>query len=271
MNNFKKQLLDNNELHLEIPITFDCNLKCKNCKNFSNIINEHIEYPLKTFKSDIEYLNKINANLKSVIIYGGEPLLNKNLFEYINIIRLIYNNRCKINILTNGVRLDTSDEFIDNLLRTDAHICVNVYPPFKDKVENIIKFYKSKGVLIHKTNNEIDNAEIQVNDKFRKTKFRINNPKDQEIQFNKCKGDLLNLFMSNFYVCSVNMNVKHVNKRYNSNFKYSFKSIYDFNSNSDIVDFCKTSSELCKICFMPYNDYEQYKRVPQFKIDFYEY
>lgn len=47
MNNFKKQLLDNNELHLEIPITFDCNLKCKNCKNFSNIINEHIEYPLK--------------------------------------------------------------------------------------------------------------------------------------------------------------------------------------------------------------------------------
>ena len=88
--------------YFEISLALHCNLKCKECSHLSPFApNEFYEF--ETFKKDIDILNSV-YHVKELRFMGGEPLLNKNLVNYIE-----YTKKIKfaetIGVCTNGILL----------------------------------------------------------------------------------------------------------------------------------------------------------------------
>lgn len=82
--------------------TYGCNFRCPFCHNATLVIDE-----AQLFSVDeiLSYLNKRKGILDGVCISGGEPLLQKDLFEFI----------AKIKELGLLVKLDTNGSYPDKL------------------------------------------------------------------------------------------------------------------------------------------------------------
>jgi len=87
--NFKQHLKSKFGM-LEIPqiefnLSTKCSLRCKHCSNFIPCINtdEHSFITINDFKSQIDNLLKAVHKVKNLLLIGGEPLLVKNLDEYL--------------------------------------------------------------------------------------------------------------------------------------------------------------------------------------------
>lgn len=115
MDNKEKSIRD---IYLEINT--QCNISCPYCYNKENLFYKK-EINLDSLESIIEYISKVDC--KRVIISGGEPLLNKNFKEIIELL-YISNVRGIINI---------EIQLISNLYLLD---------------KSLYEFLKSKNVLI---------------------------------------------------------------------------------------------------------------------------
>ena len=99
MINQKVQLLD-----LETDLWEQCNLRCAQCTHSSPYFTAFDEYyKLDKFKEDLTNLSRI-AHINTFRIVGGEPLLNKKLFDYVKFIKEI-NITDNLTIFTNGLVL----------------------------------------------------------------------------------------------------------------------------------------------------------------------
>ena len=96
--------------NLQIPITFDCNLKCKNCSFGCDKFTKRNAFYITTEKFK-EYLTEIdriatNSNIPvSLTIFGGEPLLHPDVIEFLNILYDYKIHVSYIEITTNGIKL----------------------------------------------------------------------------------------------------------------------------------------------------------------------
>ena len=93
-------------------LTNNCNLKCKYCFLENNPNNSHHceRMVFSTAKNAIdkffEYLQNTNQNKASIIFYGGEPLLEKELFKNSILYCLNLPIDWNLSIITNGTLLD---------------------------------------------------------------------------------------------------------------------------------------------------------------------
>ena len=101
-----------------IEITNDCNLRCYHCYNDSSPLKGHKYISLDNFH---HFLNKaIQCKTKTISLSGGEPLLNPDLIDIVN---LICNNSISCRIITNGVLINKS--FLSNI-PSSVHIQVSL-------------------------------------------------------------------------------------------------------------------------------------------------
>lgn len=140
---------------IEIDLHEMCNLKCVHCTHSSpHFSNKDPIYSLNQFETDIETLSDI-SHVKSLRIVGGEPFLNKQLFDYIKIIKK-YKITDNIKIFTNGILLNKADE---RIFESIDELRVTVYPSItKDKLDiisNNIKQIKDKFPNLLLVDNEI--------------------------------------------------------------------------------------------------------------------
>lgn len=121
--------------------TKGCNLKCPFCHNSSLISGNDDTYidEDEIFK----YLNKRKNIIEGVCISGGEPLLQKDIKEFIRKIKLL---GLKVKLDTNGTNPDLILSLInDNLLDYIAMDIKNIKSKYeltsgaKVKIENILK------------------------------------------------------------------------------------------------------------------------------------
>ena len=89
--------------YLEAKLIDRCNFNCRACIPFSNIAGDGI-YEIDEFKKDIGRLAKLYQNIKLFRLLGGEPLLLKNLNEYIQAVRKHF-LQSELIIVTNGILL----------------------------------------------------------------------------------------------------------------------------------------------------------------------
>ncbi len=132
---------------LEIGITYDCQCKCEKCSSFS-LLNRK-EPPLtaqdyKLLSSHIVALGVIHLN-----ITGGEPLLNKSLFE---ILAALDTSRFVVTINTNGLLLDR--EMIDKLEKAGVDIIkISIDSPVSTEHDSITgvegSFRKAQSALAY--------------------------------------------------------------------------------------------------------------------------
>lgn len=103
---------------LEVDLWEQCNLRCTQCTHSSPYFTSADQnYEIEQFKQDVASLNKI-AHVGVFRIVGGEPLLNKNLIQYVRFLKES-NIADYITIFTNGLVLShTNNEvfsYIDRL------------------------------------------------------------------------------------------------------------------------------------------------------------
>ena len=71
---------------IEFNITTACTLKCKHCSNFIPYLKKDEQCPMNfdDFKNKLDNLLKAVHKIKNLLLIGGEPLLVKNLHEYLD-------------------------------------------------------------------------------------------------------------------------------------------------------------------------------------------
>ena len=135
--------------YLQIPITFDCNLKCKNCSFGCDKFTKRNAFYITTEKFK-EYLTEIdriatNSNIPfSLTILGGEPLLHPDVIEFLNILYDYKIHVSDIVLSTNGIKLlSMPDSFFTIIKKLDVTICVSKYP-ININYDKIFKYVESK-------------------------------------------------------------------------------------------------------------------------------
>ncbi len=132
--------------YLEFHVNDHCNLNCKYCNNFSNLVKEEVFTDFDAFSKDICRLKELVEHIYIIRILGGEPLLNKEVYRYVELIREVY-PYSEIRIVTNALLLKQIDEkLIDTMKKNNGVFEVSAYPIMYDKLDSVFEFLEKKGI-----------------------------------------------------------------------------------------------------------------------------
>jgi organic radical activating enzyme len=132
---------------IEFYITNVCNLTCENCNRFNN---HHFTgwQRWSDYKHIYQKWSEL-VDIPSIVILGGEPLLNPTIVEWIQGLNQIFN--CEVQVLTNGTRLNHVDGLYDALLfkskknnaQNNIEISLHNIDDWNEIRENISHFFKN--------------------------------------------------------------------------------------------------------------------------------
>lgn len=124
--------MENNKIllqDLEVDLWEQCNLRCAQCTHSSPYFTSVDQnYELEQFKQDVTNLSKV-AQVDVFRIVGGEPLMNKNLTEYVKFLRES-NIANYITIFTNGLVLSHTNNEVFNYI---DRLRISVYNTLEEK------------------------------------------------------------------------------------------------------------------------------------------
>ena len=130
-------------------ITTRCTFKCKYCSNLMPYFTQHYEYDEKDIYDDLNLLFKKADYLASYYILGGEPLLNKNLPEILEMVCDNFADRIGyIQIITNG-SIIPSETLLNTMKKNDIKIRISDYTraiPYRKKFEEVIRIFDEYGI-----------------------------------------------------------------------------------------------------------------------------
>ena len=123
--------------YLELHAAHHCNLNCKGCGHYSNIAEP--EFPtLSEFERDSARLKELIIHIRKIRLLGGEPLLNPELPQMIQIMHDAF-PQSDIRIATNGLLIPNADEQLFKAMRDyEVRFDISLYPPTK-KLMKIIQ------------------------------------------------------------------------------------------------------------------------------------
>lgn len=141
--------IDNSKPRLyqvEIELSEGCNLNCKGCFQFSNLVEGKNFADLKVFENDLEQLKKIFWGVGKIKLLGGEPLLNPNFLLYIKKAREIFPDS-DIRLVSNGLLIPKlSRAALKEIKNNNCTIDISNYPPTRKKLGSITSYLKEVGV-----------------------------------------------------------------------------------------------------------------------------
>lgn len=124
---FPPQLDSNavNRTQLYLVLTDLCNMSCSYCRQRQDLAHTH---KMMTPKVAIEIIKERAASsegLKSVVFYGGEPLMNKATFQAsVKYIRSNLSSEISISIITNGTLID--DEIASFIAQNNIYVVLSI-------------------------------------------------------------------------------------------------------------------------------------------------
>lgn len=234
-------------------ITEHCNLNCKGCDHFSPIADvefANIEY----FAKDLTKLSELFKNINSINLMGGEPLLNKNIVEFITIARKTF-PKSNIAIWTNGILLSQQNKiFWEALHKNKIKIVIRKYPISFDrtKVKELSNKYKVF-IIMTKLDKKNTFNKIYINEQ------GTFNAKDS---FKNCyHKDIGCTFLKDgkIYPCTIAPNSIHFSKYFKKNIKISsndYINIHEVENGKEILDFIKKPIDFCRYCDVKKREYD---------------
>lgn len=144
---FKRHVLKKNpKLHrVVVHLTDHCNLNCKGCTHFSNIASPAFT-DVEEFRNDFLRLSKTFSDITEIYLLGGEPLLHKDVSEFVHIARGFF-PKSRINLMSNGLLVPKmSEEFFKALHDSDVWLVLDLYPVNLkvEEIERLTKLYDVK-------------------------------------------------------------------------------------------------------------------------------
>ena len=120
----------------QILINRHCNLKCKGCSVYSNLVDEPEFEDFEQICVDLERIKELFWGVHRFKILGGEPLLNPRLPDYVRMARSLFPDAI-IMVTTNALLLATDHNF-DNLFwemkNNHCFFDISLYEPMFSKI-----------------------------------------------------------------------------------------------------------------------------------------
>lgn len=114
-------------MQIEFHLADHCNLNCKGCTHFSNLVPGPVFSDPVCFQKDIAQLSKLFSHIHNFYLLGGEPLLNPDVTFYIHTIRKAF-PYTQIMIVTNGLLLlSMKEELISSIHKNNVHLSISDY------------------------------------------------------------------------------------------------------------------------------------------------
>ena len=134
--------------YMEYHDTDFCNLKCKGCGHLANKVRE-LEFAVPDkFRLSLEKLKEKFANITVLRIMGGEPLLCKELYEYIDAAHEVF-PYSQVKIVTNGLLYrNITARTIESIRKASAEIQITQYPPTRKIANEILSFCEENGLKV---------------------------------------------------------------------------------------------------------------------------
>lgn len=127
-------------MQLEFHLADHCNLNCKGCSHFSNLVPEPVFSDKAQFLRDITQLSGYFSQIHNFYLLGGEPLLNPEIADYIIALRHVF-PYTQIIIVTNGLLLlSLNNSLLQTIRENRVHISISDYTCLNR--EKIIAFVK---------------------------------------------------------------------------------------------------------------------------------
>ncbi len=249
----------NNEFinHFEVHINEHCNLDCKYCNHYSCIAQKEF-YNLDEFKRDIKRMSFVfEERLADLHLLGGEPLLNPDINKYIKIARDSF-SATRISVITNAILLDDMDKsFWKTLNENNVNIIPSLYP-IKINWKSILDKAKKYSVGIYtyhdcKVKLTLENIENNRILTFFKLNLKEEGYKDIADDFNcGVKYVCPNMQNGKLYPCARIAYVRHLNKKFNTNFKITkddYIDLYKVRNFAEVKQLIlNTKNPFCKYC-----------------------
>lgn len=217
-----------------------CNLNCKRCDHFSNLLEEENSQNYEEFERDIKQLSKRIEHIGLFSFLGGEPLLNKDLDKFLFILHKYYPNTSII-ILTNGLLLkQMPDKLIQAIHETDTTVRMTLYPPLKNKLDDLITFMREKKIPFE-ISKIVDEFWTQIN---------IEGDSDALKMLNRCvNSDCVVLKGGKLAKCPICMNGDIFNSYFGENLPREMIDLYDESLTvKQMHDYFYNPIETCKYC-----------------------
>lgn len=135
--------------YLEFQVADACNLKCKACTHFSNLVDRDRYPSITEYENSMKMLAEKFFSIEKFRLMGGEPLLNQELPKYIRIARK-YFPLSDIRVVTNGLLVTSiSDELMDAMRENTVSFDISRYQPTSKKLPEIIEFLDRNRIKYH--------------------------------------------------------------------------------------------------------------------------
>lgn len=224
--------------YLEFHVNDHCNLNCKGCSHFCPLVREEIFADLEQVKKDFNRLKQLITHIKMIRIMGGEPLLCKNLDEYIETVRINY-PLADIRIVTNATLIKNLPEKIwESFYSNKVKVDISFYPPLIRSADEILSIIEKHGIEIGNVGKVSSFEKILHN--------------EQNVNFKNISTCICNnLHDGHIASCQLAFYGKYFNKYFNKNipFETGMINIHDNALNGKtLVAMLDRPFEACKYC-----------------------
>ena len=140
--------------YLEFDVARHCNLKCKGCSHYSNLVKEPIWGDLGRFREHLARLRELFDHIEVFRLVGGEPFLNQNVGQFTAAVREFFPDAA-LTVVTNGLLIPhINGDILDAVRESKAAVQISNYPPtvkiagkIKERLDQSkIRYYFSKPI-----------------------------------------------------------------------------------------------------------------------------
>ncbi|GHV41005.1 hypothetical protein AGMMS49546_16000 [Spirochaetia bacterium] len=231
---------------IDICVAEHCNMACYSCNHFSQLA-EPVFADLAETERDLKRLSELSGgNIQSIMLVGGEPLLNPELPEFMRVARQYFPGS-RIQIITNGLLLlAQKDVFWESAKKYNIVMTPTKYPGINwEKIEERADTFGYK----------FDYFGFTENSEKVSRKFCLDLTGSQNIKksFMRCPLAFctVGLDKGRLATCSFVFSMKHFNRYFNQNVPVTEADsidIYKAKDMQEIIDFLNSPIPLCRFC-----------------------
>lgn len=230
-----------------VDLAEHCNLNCQSCDHFSPLAKERFP-SLEEYLRDLDRMYELfGEKLLRVDFEGGEPLLNKEIIDYIEKSYERYPS-IKLTIITNGILLlQMSKYFWTACRRCNVDILVTKYPISCDYKEMEYIAEKNGVNFVHFSGYDTEKVTIH-------RPLDLEGNQDKFSSFNECymgNGPCVMVQNGKLYPCTMIPNLRHFNSFFNKELVVTKKDYVDIHSDitaDEIFEFLSNPVPACSYC-----------------------
>lgn len=130
----------------DVNLVDHCNMKCKGCLRFSNLITDPKFADYGQMIKDWNRIKELFWGVERVKLMGGEPMLSPDLCNYICAAREIFPD-ADIMVTTNALLInDKCNEIFETMKKNNCFFDISLYEPMKQRISEVEKLLTENGV-----------------------------------------------------------------------------------------------------------------------------